>query len=64
MATDLTTVRVVQAGAMRIDTYAVLAELMSTRNRPSAMDFAAVMFEHVIPPYRARMQSYAKAQSV
>src|SRR3989454_7774507 len=64
MATDLTLARVVQAGAMPIDTYAVLAELMSTWNRPDAMDFAAVMVDHIVPPYRALMESYDKAQSV
>lgn len=30
MATDLTIARITQAGAMPIDTYAVLAEIMST----------------------------------
>jgi nicotinamidase-related amidase len=64
MATDLTIARVAQAGAMPIDTYAVLAELMSTWNRPDAMDFAAVMVDHIVPPYRALMESYTKAQSV
>jgi hypothetical protein len=47
-----------------IDTFAVLAELQGTRNRPDAMDFAAVFAEHVIPGYRALMESYDKAQSV
>jgi len=64
MATDLTLARVVQAGAMPIDTYAVLAEIMSTWNRPDAMDFSAVMVDHIVPPYRALMESYNKAQSV
>ena len=64
MATDLTLARVAQAGAMPIDTYAVLAELMSTWNRPDAMEFAAVMVDHLVPPYRALMESYEKAQSV
>ena len=64
MATDLTLARVAQAGAMPIDTYAVLAELMSTWNRPDAMEFAAVMVDHLVPPYRALMESYDKAQSV
>src|SRR6185312_11546129 len=41
MATDITIARIAQAGAIPIDTYAVLAELMSTWNRPDAMDFAA-----------------------
>jgi len=64
MATDLTLARVVQAGAMPIDTYAVLCELMSTWNRPDAMDFAAIAVEHIVPPYRALMESYEKAQGV
>src|SRR5436309_4812726 len=64
MATDITLARVAQAGAMPIDTYAVLAELMSTWNRPDAMEFAAVMVDHLVPPYRALMESYDKAQSV
>jgi hypothetical protein len=64
MATDLTLARVVQAGAMPIDTFAVLAELQSTWNRPDAMDFAAVFTEHVIPGYRALVECYDKAQSV
>ena len=64
MATDITLARVVQAGAIPTDTFAVLGELMSTWNRPDAMDFAAVMYEHVVPHYRLLNESYAKAQSV
>jgi len=64
MATDLTIARVAQAGAIPIDTYAVLAELMSTWNRPDAMQFAQVMVDHLVPPYRALIESYDKAQSV
>ncbi|MES2995969.1 MAG: isochorismatase family protein [Verrucomicrobiota bacterium] len=64
MATDLTIARITQAGAHPIDTYAVLAELMSTWNRPDAFDFANVMVEHIVPPYRALMESYEKAQQV
>jgi len=64
MATDVTLARVAQAGAMPIDSYAVLAELMSMWNRPDAMDFAGVMVDHIVPPYRALMESYDKAQSV
>ena len=63
-ATGKTLARVTQAGAMPIDTFAVLGELQSTWNRPDAMDFAAVFAEHVIPGYRALMESYDKAQSV
>lgn len=64
MATDITTARVTQAGAVPIDTYAVLAELMATWNRPDAMDFAQIMVDHIVPPYRALMESYDKAQKV
>lgn len=64
MATDITLARVVQAGAMPIDTYAVLAELMSTWNRADAMDFATVMVDHIVPHYRLLMESYDKAQNV
>jgi nicotinamidase-related amidase len=64
MATDLTLTRVVQAGAMPIDTFAVLAELQGTWNRPDAMEFAVIFADHVIPGYRALMESYDKAQSV
>lgn len=64
MATDITLARVVQAGAMPIDTYAVLAEVMSTWNRPDAMEFAGVMVDYIVPPYRALMESYDKAQNV
>jgi nicotinamidase-related amidase len=63
MATDLTLARVVQAGAIPIDTYAVIGELMNTWNRPDAMEFAGVMVD-LMPIYRALMESYDKAQSV
>jgi hypothetical protein len=64
MATDITLARVAQAGAMPTDTYAVLAELMSTWNRADAMAFAGVMVDYIVPPYRALMESYDKAQDV
>ena len=64
MATDVTVARVAQAGAMPIDTYAVLAEVMSTWNREDAMEFAEVMVDHIVPAYRALIESYEKAQKV
>ena len=64
MATDLTVARVVQAGAIPIDMFALLGEIMGTWNRPDAMDFAAIMVDHIVPPYRALMESYDKAQGV
>jgi nicotinamidase-related amidase len=62
MATDLSIARVTQAGAMPIDTFAVMSELMNTWNRPEAMDFAKVMIEHIVPAYGALMESYDTAQ--
>lgn len=64
MATDITLARVVQAGAMPIDTFAFLGEIMSTWNRADAMEFAAVMVDHLLPHYRLLMESYGKAQNV
>ena len=64
MATDITTARVTQAGAIPIDTFAVIGELMHTWNRPDAMDFAQVFIEHVLPSFRALTESYDKAQDV
>src|SRR5437016_2016379 len=64
MATEITLARVVQAGAMPIDTYAVLAEIMSTWSRADAMEYATVMVDHIVPHYRLLMESYDKAQDV
>ena len=65
MATDLTIARVVQAGAMPIDTYAVPAELMRTWHRPDAMECAAVMVDHIVPlsdAERKRRQGAERAE--
>lgn len=64
MATDITLARVVQAGAFPIDTFAVLGELMVTWNRPDAMEFAAIMKDHIVPHYQLLFESYEKAQNV
>lgn len=64
MATDLTVARIVQAGVIPIDMFALLGEIMSTWNRPDAMDFASIMIEHIVPPYQALVESYNKAQNV
>jgi len=64
MATDLTIARLAQAGAFPIDTFAVESEIMSTWNRPDAWDFAGVMVDNIVPPYRGLMESFSKAQSV
>jgi hypothetical protein len=64
MATDITLARVVQAGAIPTDTFATLAELMSTWNRSDAMQFAEVMKDHIVPHYQLLFESYEKAQNV
>jgi hypothetical protein len=64
MATDLTIARVVQAGAIPIDTLAVISEMQQTWNRPDALDFANIFADHPMPNYRLLMESYDKAQSV
>jgi nicotinamidase-related amidase len=62
MATDLTVARVTQAGAMPIDTFALMSEVMKTWDRPEAMDFAKVMVDHVVPAYGALMDFHDAAQ--
>jgi hypothetical protein len=64
LATEITLARVVQAGAMSVDPYAVLAEIMSTWNRADAMAFAEVMVDHIVPHYWLLIESFNKAQSV
>ena len=64
MATDITIARMLQAGVIPIDTFAVHAEIMSTWNRPDASEFASIMVDNLVPPYKALIESYNKAQSV
>jgi nicotinamidase-related amidase len=63
MATDLTVSRLVQAGAVPIDTGAVLSELQGSWNRPDAQEWADAYAE-AWPHYRLLIQSYNKAQEV
>ena len=62
MATDLTIARVTQAGAIPIDTFAAITEVMHTWGRPEAMDFAKVFVDNVEPAYGALFESYYAAQ--
>jgi len=64
MATDITIARMAQAGVVPTDTFAVICEILHTWNRPDAMEFAHVIGEHVLPSYKALIESYEKAQSV
>ena len=63
MATEITLARVVQAGAMPIDTYAVIAELMSTYDRADAMEFVGALVDHIVPQYRLLIESHERANS-
>ena len=56
--------RIVQAGAIPIDTLAVISELQQTWNRPDALDYANIFADHMMPNYRLLMESYEKAQRV
>lgn len=64
MATDITIARVAQAGAIPTDTFAAVAELMRTWNRPEGSRFAEILSEHVSPEYKCLMESFSKAQAV
>jgi len=64
MATDLTIARLAQAGAFPIDTMAMHSEIMSTWNRPEAMEYGQIMVDHILPPYKGLVESYNKAKSV
>lgn len=62
MATDLTIARLVQAGVIPIDTFAVIGELQQTWNRPDALEYAKVFGEHILPNYRLLMESHGQSQ--
>ena len=64
LATDTTIARVTQAGAIVTDTFAIVAELMQTWNRPEGSRFAQILSDHVCPEYKCLMESFGKAQAV
>ena len=64
MATDITLARVTQAGAIPMDTFALVAELMRTWNRAEGSKFGAIIAEHIVPTYKCLIESYEKAQAV
>jgi nicotinamidase-related amidase len=64
MATDITIARVAQAGAIPIDTFAIVAELMRTWNRAEGSKFAEILADHVVPEYKCLIESFGKAQQV
>ncbi|WP_116368228.1 isochorismatase family protein [Parahaliea mediterranea] len=64
IATDATIARVAQAGAIPTDTFAIVAELMQTWNRPEGSQFAQIISDHICPEYKCLMESYDKAQAI
>ncbi|MGE5279271.1 MAG: isochorismatase family protein [Deltaproteobacteria bacterium] len=62
MATDLTIARLVQAGVIPVDTFAVIGELQQTWNRPDALEYARIFGEHILPNYRLLMESHETAR--
>ncbi|MFC4275278.1 isochorismatase family protein [Achromobacter aloeverae] len=64
LATDTSIARVTQAGAIPTDTFAIVAELMRTWNRPEGSRFAEILADHVCPEYKCLIESYGKAQAV
>lgn len=64
MATDITITRVADAGAIPMDTFAIVAERMRTWNRAERSWLGAIIAEHIVPTYKCLMESYDKAQAV
>ncbi len=63
MASDLTIARLAQAGAVPIDTMAVLSEIQKSWNRPDAQQWARIYAE-AMPHYALLIESYIRAQEV
>ncbi len=64
MATDITIARVAQAGAIPIDTFAIIGELFRTWNRPEGSKLGEILSEHLCPEYKCLIESFTKAQQV
>ena len=63
MAQEITLARVVQAGAVPMDTAAVASEIQRTWNREDAAEWAQV-YTQIFPAYQLLIESYTKAQEV
>ncbi|MEC4718349.1 isochorismatase family protein [Noviherbaspirillum sp. CPCC 100848] len=63
MAQEITLARVVQAGAVPMDTAAVASEVQRTWNREDALQWAEV-YSKVFPEYELLIESYMKAQEI
>ncbi|WIT14148.1 hydrolase [Paucibacter sediminis] len=63
MAQEITLARVMQAGAVPMDTAAVASEIQKTWNRDDAMQWAEI-YTKIFPEYGLLIESYTKAQAV
>lgn len=63
MAQEITLARIVQAGAVPMDTAAVCSEIQQTWHREDALQFAEA-YSAVFPSYQLLIESYMKAQDV
>ena len=63
MAQEITLTRLVQAGAVPIDTAAVCSEVQQTWSRSDAAQWAEA-YSALFPPYQLLIESYNKAQEV
>lgn len=63
MAQEVSTLRMMQAGAVPIDTAAVLAEIQKTWKRDDAEKWAKV-WTRIFTNYELLLESYAKAKFV
>ncbi|MFQ8432798.1 hydrolase [Amaricoccus sp. W119] len=63
MAQEITLARVVQAGAVPMDTAAVASEIQKTWHRDDAEKWAEV-YTRIFPEYQLLIESYQKARSV
>ena len=63
MAQEITLARVVQAGAVPMDTAAVCSEIQQTWHRPDAAEWAKA-YELIFPEYALLIESYTKAREV
>ncbi|WP_445116556.1 hydrolase [Acinetobacter sp. WZC-1] len=61
MAQEITLARVVQAGAVPMDTAAVASEIQKTWNREDAEEWATV-YTQIFPSYQLLIESYKEAQ--
>ena len=63
MAEEITLARVVQAGAVPMDTAAVASEIQKTWHRDDAAEWAST-YAMIFPNYQLLIESYTKAQEV